>query len=195
MDDQPADPAVVHEIEGLDEHHGQPVGQKTGIVFILQPAGDVLGRIGSPQPGDQRGGVEVFVADEYRQIVGQPRLVAGQDGGVRQRQRLLQSIVGVGPQSSALLASACEADIIALVLNADAPWSPFSPGFTGPMNRPVIGLVTKADLANPQRISLVESWLVQAGAQKVFVTSALENTGVDEMFIFLNAKEPSCLTK
>ena len=72
---------------------------------------------------------------------------------------------------SALLASACEADIIALVLNADAPWSPFSPGFTGPMNRPVIGLV------------------------KVFVTSALENTGVDEMFIFLNAKEPSCLTK
>lgn len=67
---------------------------------------------------------------------------------------------------SALLASACEADIIALVLNADAPWSPFSPGFTGPMNRPVIGLVTKADLANPQRISLVESWLVQAGAQK-----------------------------
>ena len=52
-----------------------------------------------------------------------------------------------------------------------------------------------SDLASPQRISLVESWLVQAGAQQVFVTSALENTGVDEMFIFLNAKEPSCLTK
>ncbi|MDE4771639.1 EutP/PduV family microcompartment system protein, partial [Klebsiella pneumoniae] len=27
---------------------------------------------------------------------------------------------------SALLTSACEADVIALVLNADAPWSPFS---------------------------------------------------------------------
>lgn len=27
---------------------------------------------------------------------------------------------------SALLVSACEADIIALVLNADAPWSPFA---------------------------------------------------------------------
>ncbi len=40
---------------------------------------------------------------------------------------------------SALLTSACEADVIALVLNADAPWSPFSPGFTAPMNRPVIG--------------------------------------------------------
>ena len=29
---------------------------------------------------------------------------------------------------SALLVSACEADIIALVLNADAPWSPFFAG-------------------------------------------------------------------
>lgn len=34
---------------------------------------------------------------------------------------------------SALLTSACEADVIALVLNADAQWSPFSPGFTAPM--------------------------------------------------------------
>ena len=96
---------------------------------------------------------------------------------------------------SALLVSACEADVIALVLNADAPWSPFSPGFTGPMNRPVIGLVTKADLANPQQIALVEGWLMQAGAQNVFITSAVNNTGVDEMFNFLHAKEPSCLTK
>ena len=30
---------------------------------------------------------------------------------------------------SALLTSACEADVIALVLNADAQWSPFSPLF------------------------------------------------------------------
>ena len=57
---------------------------------------------------------------------------------------------------SALLVSACEADIIALVLNADAPWSPFSPGFTSSMNRPVIGVVTKADLASMEQISLVK---------------------------------------
>ncbi|EHD01921.1 Propanediol utilization protein PduV, partial [Salmonella enterica subsp. enterica serovar Wandsworth str. A4-580] len=73
---------------------------------------------------------------------------------------------------SALLTSACEADVIALVLNADAQWSPFSPGFTAPMNRPTIGLVTKADLAEPQRISLVAEWLTQAGAQQIFITSA-----------------------
>lgn len=96
---------------------------------------------------------------------------------------------------SALLASACEADVIALVLNSDAGWSPFSPGFTGPMNRPVIGILTKADLANPQPITRVTHWLTLAGAQTVFVTSAVNNSGLDELFAFLNQKEPSCLTK
>ncbi|MTH47389.1 propanediol utilization protein PduV [Intestinirhabdus alba] len=96
---------------------------------------------------------------------------------------------------SALLASACEAEVIALVLNADAQWSPFSPGFTGPMNRPTIGLVTKSDLADPQRIARVAGWLEQAGAQQVFVTSAVAKTGLDKMYTWLNAKESSCLTK
>lgn len=96
---------------------------------------------------------------------------------------------------SALLASACEADIIALVLNADAPWSPFSPGFTGPMNRPVIGLVTKADLADALRVSLVARWLEEAGAENVFITSAVTPCGIDEIFAYLAAKEPLCLTK
>ena len=96
---------------------------------------------------------------------------------------------------SALLTSACEADVIALVLNADAPWSPFSPGFTAPMNRPTIGLVTKADLADAQRISLIGEWLRQAGAQQIFITSALNNLGLDAVLDFLNSKEPLCLTK
>lgn len=82
---------------------------------------------------------------------------------------------------SALLGSACEADIIATVLNADAPWSPFSPGFTSSMNRPVIGVVTKADLASMEQISLVKSWLWEAGAHNVLVTSAVNNNGVAEL--------------
>ncbi|ECW7056781.1 propanediol utilization protein [Salmonella enterica subsp. enterica serovar Paratyphi B] len=67
---------------------------------------------------------------------------------------------------SALLTSACEADVIALVLNAD-----------------------------PQRISLVAEWLTQAGAQQIFITSALNNSGLDAVLDFLNSKEPLCLTK
>ncbi|HAW0208747.1 EutP/PduV family microcompartment system protein [Escherichia coli] len=76
---------------------------------------------------------------------------------------------------SALLVSACEADIIALVLNADAPWSPFSPGFTSSMNRPIIGVVTKADLASMEQISLVKCWLREAGAHNVLITMELQN--------------------
>ncbi|MGA0525117.1 propanediol utilization protein PduV, partial [Escherichia coli] len=80
---------------------------------------------------------------------------------------------------SALLTSACEADVIALVLNADAPWSPFSPGFTAPMNRPVIGVITKADLAAPPRLQQVRTWLEAAGAGHIFITSALTGDGLD----------------
>ncbi|EFL1981400.1 propanediol utilization protein PduV [Escherichia coli] len=90
---------------------------------------------------------------------------------------------------SALLASSCEADIIALVLNADALWSPFSPGFIAPMNRPAIGIVTKADLAATEQISFVATWLTQAGAQKVFITSVVTEIGINELMSFLNTKE------
>lgn len=96
---------------------------------------------------------------------------------------------------SALLTSACEADVIALVLNGDAQWSPFSPGFTAPMNRPAIGILTKADLTDPQQLARVTQWLEQAGAQRIFITSAVNHAGLDELFAFLNHKESSCLTK
>ncbi|MGL4725728.1 MAG: propanediol utilization protein PduV [Scandinavium sp.] len=89
---------------------------------------------------------------------------------------------------SALLASACEADVIALVLNADAVSSPFSPGFIEPMNRPAIGIVTKADIAAPQQIAKVEDWLKQAGAQTVFITSAATHAGLKEISAFLNQR-------
>ena len=90
---------------------------------------------------------------------------------------------------SALLTSACEADVIALVLNADAPWSPFSPGFTAPMNRPVIGVITKADLAAPPRLQQVRTWLEEAGAGHIFITSALTGDGLDDLFACLNVEE------
>ncbi|WP_423360430.1 EutP/PduV family microcompartment system protein [Escherichia coli] len=45
------------------------------------------------------------------------------------------------------------------------------------MNHPVIGVVTKADLASMEQISLVKSWLREAGAHNVLVTSAVNNNG------------------
>lgn len=45
------------------------------------------------------------------------------------------------------------------------------------------------------KIAQVTGWLEQAGAQRVFVTSAVNHSGLDELFAFLNQKESSCLTK
>ncbi|WP_130949948.1 propanediol utilization protein PduV [Klebsiella pneumoniae] len=61
---------------------------------------------------------------------------------------------------SALLTSACEADVIALVLNADAP-----------------------------RLQQVRTWLEAAGAGHIFITSALTGDGLDDLFACLNAEE------
>lgn len=68
-------------------------------------------------------------------------------------------------------------------------WSPFSPGFTAPMNRPVIGVITKADLAAPPRLQQVRTWLETAGAGHIFITSALTGDGLDDLFACLNAEE------
>ncbi len=56
------------------------------------------------------------------------------------------------------------------------------------MNHPVIGVVTKADLASMEQISLVKSWLREAGAHNVLVTSAVNNNGVTELL-------PCCIQK
>lgn len=49
------------------------------------------------------------------------------------------------------------------------------------MNHPVTGVVTKADLASMEHISLVKCWLREAGAHNVLVTSAVNNNGVTEL--------------
>jgi hypothetical protein len=55
--------------------------------------------------------------------------------------------------------------VVALVLNADAEWCPFSPGFTLPMNRQTIGIITKADLVAEHKITQIGEWLRQSGAE------------------------------
>ncbi len=57
------------------------------------------------------------------------------------------------------------------------------------MNRPVIGVITKADLAAPSRLQQVRTWLEAAGAGHIFITSALTGDGLDDLFACLNAEE------
>lgn len=60
------------------------------------------------------------------------------------------------------------------------------------MNHPVTGVVTKADLASMEHISLVKCWLREAGAHNVLVTSAVNNNGVTELFALQHTEEGCC---
>ncbi|HBD5376773.1 TPA: ethanolamine utilization protein [Escherichia coli] len=53
----------------------------------------------------------------------------------------------------------------------------------------MIGVVTKADLASMEQISLVKCWLRKAGAHNVLVTNAVNNHGVTELFALLHTED------
>ncbi|MCD8508818.1 MAG: EutP/PduV family microcompartment system protein [Bacillus sp. (in: Bacteria)] len=77
----------------------------------------------------------------------------------------------------ALIVTAAEADVIALVQDCTEAESSFPPLFGGVFPKPVIGIVTKADLVEGQNeIEQAKEFLVLAGAEKVFVTSAMDGS-------------------
>ncbi|WP_114138833.1 EutP/PduV family microcompartment system protein [Escherichia coli] len=49
-----------------------------------------------------------------------------------------------------------------------------------------------APLTLTEQISLVTSWLREAGAHNVLVTSAVNNNGVTELFALLHTEEGCC---
>jgi len=85
----------------------------------------------------------------------------------------------------ALIMLTCEACAIALLQAADDDESLYPSGLARTFDKPVVGVVTKADVStsDPGR---AESILRDAGATNVFFTSALENTGMDELVRYLD---------
>lgn len=89
----------------------------------------------------------------------------------------------------ALTVTAVDADIIALVQQADEAGTMFPPGYSSTFGKPCVGIVTKSDLASPEQIEQAKSYLVLAGAQKVFVTSSYEGSGFDEVLRYFETDE------
>ncbi len=84
----------------------------------------------------------------------------------------------------ALAVYAYESDIVGLLLNADEPYSLFSPNITSMANRLVIGIITGIDEknANPER---AERWLRLAGCKIIFKVSSVTGEGIKELKDFL----------
>jgi len=79
--------------------------------------------------------------------------------------------------SKALMVTAVEADLVLFVQAATDERFRFSPGQALMFAPPVIGVVSKADLASGEQIKAA-AWLLElAGAGEVYVTSAMTGEG------------------
>jgi len=87
---------------------------------------------------------------------------------------------------NALLSSAYEADVVGLVQNLDSENCYFSPMFATLFNKPVIGIMTKADIEVSERQrEFIINQLKQAGADPLFSVSATRREGLTPLLTYL----------
>ena len=82
---------------------------------------------------------------------------------------------------SRLMVTAADVEVIVLVQSVIQTEQIFPPLVTSMFNKPVIGIVTKIDLAqSEQEIALVRKQLELAGVEKIFQLSAVTGQGIEE---------------
>ncbi|BFH16782.1 EutP/PduV family microcompartment system protein [Paenibacillus melissococcoides] len=85
-----------------------------------------------------------------------------------------------------LLVSSVDADVIGLVQDCTKEESYFPPAFATMFAKPVIGIVTKTELARTEEdIAQARAFLHAAGAERIFEVSTVENVGVDALRAYL----------
>ncbi|MDO4488304.1 MAG: EutP/PduV family microcompartment system protein [Eubacteriales bacterium] len=85
----------------------------------------------------------------------------------------------------ALACFSFEADVIAIVIAADEPFSVFEANCQCFVNRPLIGIITKIDspFAN---VPMVRRWLVNSGCDRIFEVNNKTLEGIDELREYLD---------
>ncbi|UHA72517.1 EutP/PduV family microcompartment system protein [Paenibacillus sp. 481] len=87
-----------------------------------------------------------------------------------------------------LLVSSVDADVIGLVQDCTKEDSYFPPAFATVFAKPVIGIVTKVELAQTlAQIAEARAHLQAAGAEYIFEVSTIENVGVEALRNYLEA--------
>lgn len=87
---------------------------------------------------------------------------------------------------SALMVTSVEADVVVLVQDATDERNMFAPALNSMFAKPVIGVVTKSDIATDDDLKRATSFLEIAGAEKIFVTSSMQGTGFEDLYNYLN---------
>lgn len=92
-----------------------------------------------------------------------------------------------GPfHKQALQLTSAEADIILFLLAADAGECRIPPGFSSFFTKPVVGVVTKIDMAEEDDIEVAISLLTQTGADPILPVSAMTGDGIDSLIAAIN---------
>lgn len=84
---------------------------------------------------------------------------------------------------SALIISSYDSDVIGLVQASDDPENMFPPSFSTAFTKPVIGIITKSDLNGD--LHSAEEKLKNAGAEKIFILSSYDDSGIEELLEYL----------
>ncbi|MGM1044980.1 ethanolamine utilization protein EutP [Paenibacillus uliginis N3/975] len=85
-----------------------------------------------------------------------------------------------------LLVSSVDADVIGLVQDCTKEESYFPPGFATMFAKPVIGIVSKVELAQTDEdIAKARDYLQAAGVERIFEVSSMENVGMEELQAYL----------
>ena len=87
-----------------------------------------------------------------------------------------------------LLVSSVDADVIGLVQDCTKEESYFPPGFATMFTKPVIGIVTKVEMAHSDEVIVkARDHLQAAGAERIFEVSSKENIGMEELQAYLQS--------
>lgn len=85
-----------------------------------------------------------------------------------------------------LMVTSVEADVIGLVQECTKEESYFPPAFATMFGKPVIGIITKVELARADEdIAQARDYLQAAGVEVIFEVSSIENVGLEELQDYL----------
>ena len=82
-----------------------------------------------------------------------------------------------------------EADVVAVVQAADAPFSLFGSSSRCFIQRPIIGIITKID-SPYANVPMVRQWLLEVGCERIFLVNNKTREGIDELMEYLSEDLP-----
>ncbi len=81
----------------------------------------------------------------------------------------------------ALIVTSTDADIIVLVQDATESGTMFPPYFNTMFTKPIVGVVTKCDIATQTQMEQAGKYLDAAGAKEIYYVSSVTGQGVDRL--------------